>query len=381
MPGPRRPLRVAYLDHCAQLSGGEIALVRMVEALHGDVEAHVLLGEDGPIIAQLEAAGARVDVLAMATELRDTRKDTVTPGAIGPRAAGDLGRYVRSVTRRLREIRPDVVHTNSLKAAIYGGAAARAARLPVLWHIRDRIAPDYLPVPAVWLMRSLSLVVPSAVVANSMATARTLPRRSTVVYDVVPNTTRPSARGRSSDRPLVVGMLGRLAPWKGQHVFLEAFAAAHRGAAVEARLIGSAMFGEDQYEHQLHSLVDRLGIREQVDFRGFRDDVWAELAQLDVLVHASITPEPFGQVVIEGMAAGLPVVAAAAGGPAEVVRHENDGLLVPPGDVAGLAAAFERLAADPMLRASLAAAGLRTSGRYRPDAVARDMLSVYARLC
>ena len=90
-------------------------------------------------------------------------------------------------------------------------------------------------------------------------------------------------------------MLGRIAPWKGQDLFLRAFAEAFPGGEESAVLIGSPMFGEQDYERSLHELVDRRsGLGERVRFRGFQEDVWPELAQLDVLVHASTIPEPFG---------------------------------------------------------------------------------------
>jgi glycosyltransferase involved in cell wall biosynthesis len=377
---PGRPLRVVYLDHCARLSGGEIALARMLAALRHDVQAHVILGEDGPIVEQLEAAGARVEVLAMSADLRDTRKDDVTAGGLSAGAVRDLGRYAVRLTSRLRALRPDLVHTNSLKASLYGGVCGRAARVPVLWHVRDRIATDYLPRPAVTMVRGLSRVLPSVVVVNSRSTGQTLPRSSTVVYDVVADDAPAAARRPRADGTLVVGMLGRLAEWKGQHVFLDAFAEAARGRRMTARLIGSAMFGEDEYEARLRAQVARLGIEDQVEFRGFRPDVAAELAELDVVVHASISPEPFGQVVIEAMAARRPVIAADAGGPSEVVHDGVDGLLVRPADVAGYAAAIARLADDGELRARLAEAGQRTSAGYRPAAVAEQMLAVYSRM-
>jgi glycosyltransferase involved in cell wall biosynthesis len=94
-------------------------------------------------------------------------------------------------------------------------------------------------------------------------------------------------------------------------------------------------------------------------------------------VHSSTVPEPFGQVVIEGMAAGLPVLAAGAGGPAEVVRHDEDGLLYPPGDVGALAAALRRLAADEPARRRLGAAGRLTARRFRPEVAAERLMGVY----
>ena len=114
----------------------------------------------------------------------------------------------------------------------------------------------------------------------------------------------------------VFGMLGRIAPWKGQDLFLRAFAEAFPGGTERAVIVGTAMFGEEDYERELPALAAELGLDVRVEFRGFREDIWRELAALDVLVHASLTPEPFGQVVLEGMAAGLPVLAPDEGAPA-----------------------------------------------------------------
>lgn len=382
---PGKPVRVVFVDHVARLSGAEIALVRLIRALGKSVQAHVILGEDGPLVAELERVGATVQVLEMHPAARDVRKDTVRPG---------LGRvlpvlrtlaYVVRLTRLLRQLRPDLVHTNSLKACVYGGLAGRLAGVPVVWHVRDRIAEDYLPVSAVRLVRLLSRVLPTAVVANSESTRATLPRArsSSVVYNaVVPDTVEAGARRPRlrDDDALVVGVVGRLASWKGQDVFLRAFAEAFPDGPVQARLIGSAMFGEDAYERSLHELARRLGVAGRVDFRGFRDDVEAELAELDVLVHCSVTPEPFGQVVVEGMAAGLPVVAADAGGPAEIIDDGVDGLLTPPGDVRALAAAMRRLADDPVMRCRLSEAGQLAASRFSPSVTCERLMEAYDRV-
>lgn len=376
MSAPRP--RIAVVDHVAQISGGEIALLRLVEAIGDRAEIHVVLGEDGPLAPALTAAGATVHLLPMIASLRDTRKETVRPGTLRAGALRETAAYVRDLRALLTRIDPDVVHTNSLKSSLVAGVAAKSAGQRVLWHVRDRISPDYLPTPAVWLVRGLSLLVPDLVLVNSKATAATLPRRSTVVYDVVPPA--PVTAEVTDRDPVILGMVGRLAPWKGQDVFLRALALARREHELQARLIGSAMFGEDAYAASLHVLCAELGLVDVVDFRGFRDDIWAELSELDILVHASVTPEPFGQVVIEGMAAGVPVIAANAGGPAEVVTDGRDGLLVDPGDVPALAAAIGRLAGDRELRAELAAAGRRTSADYAPETVAVAVLAAYERL-
>src|SRR4029079_17908785 len=85
------------------------------------------------------------------------------------------------------------------------------------------------------------------------------------------------------------------------------------------------------------------------------------------LVVPSLVPEGFGLTVVEGMAAGLPVVAPDAGGPAEIIRHDVDGLLVPPGDTVALADALRRLAADPATRRRLGDAARSRAGDFTPE--------------
>ncbi len=368
-------MRVVYLDHVARLSGGELALLGLIRSIRGEVDPYVVLGEDGPLVERFREEGIAVEVVPIAPRLRDFRKGRIRAHSLDPRVLALLAVYVFRLARRLRELHPDLVHTNSLKSSLYGGIAGRLARVPVVWHVRDRISGDYLPPSAVRLVRLAARFLPAAVVANSQTTLATLPhaRRGTVVYNPV----EPPPVLAAREGELTVGVVGRLAPWKGQHVFLGAFAAAFRGQPVGARIVGAALFGEEDYELQLREQARELGISDQVEFRGFREPIWDELAELDVLVHSSTVPEPFGQVVLEGMAAGLPVVAAAAGGPAELITDGADGLLVTRNDAKALAAALERLAADPDLRLRLGNAARERSRAFTPAATASRMLEIY----
>lgn len=381
--GGPRPLSVVYLDHCAKLSGGELALSRLLPALPG-VDAHVILGEHGPLEALLRNGGATVEVLELDRRMATTHRHEVTATSLGAArvwaAVGDTWR----LSRRLRALRPDLVHTNSLKAALYGGTAARLAGVPVVWHLRDRIAADYLPRGARWTIRALAGVLPDVVIVNSQTTRNTLGPAlrvgvvpSPVLFDSVSVPLR--AEGAVGE-PFTVAMVGRLSPWKGQDVFLRAFAEAFPDGDAVAVIAGSAMFGEDDYENTLVSLIAQLGLTSRVTMAGFVEDVTGLLARVDCVVHASVIPEPFGQVVIEGMAAGLPVIASNEGGPAEVITDGHDGLLCPPNNVEALAGLLRRLAADRDLRRRL---GERASERaldFSPERVGARVRDIYDRV-
>jgi len=295
------------------------------------------------------------------------------------RVATDLVQYAARLRRRLVELNPDVVSLISLKAGLYGAPAARLAGIPTVWHLHDQIASYYLAPQTVVPMRFIIGTLPTAVAAASQATLETVRwfrpgMRTAVIPGPIPMPQRPVTIRPEVER---IGMLGRLAPWKGQDVFLRAFADAFSSSSVRAVLIGDAMFGEDAYALDLHRLASELGIADRVDFLGFRRDTEAELRQLDVLVHASVTPDPLATVVFEGLAMGLPVIAARAGGPREYIADGAEGLLHTPGDVRELSELLKRTAGDAELRARLAAAGRARTREFAPEAIAGAWLALY----
>lgn len=366
------PRTIVYLDHTAKWSGGEIALLRSLEALDQTrVDPVVVLASDGPFAERLREAGIETHILPLGEDLREVRKDSLGARGIFKHAGSALGllRYAGRVARFARQRGAVLLHCNSLKSDIYGAAAGRIARLPVLWHVRDHISPGYLPGPAVKLFRTLARRVPSYVVTNSASTTEELfpggaadPRRCRAVNDGLSDSEltapEPPVRDAWRHNPPRIGMVGRLVEWKGQHVFLEA-AKRLTEAGMEARyvLIGAPLFGEEDYEARLREQA--VGLGDRVEFTGFRTDVAALLRDLDILVHASITPEPFGQVVIEGMAEGLPVVASDGGGVREIVRNGVNGVLTPMGDAGALADALSALLRDPARASGIARAGWR----------------------
>lgn len=373
------PIRVVVVDHVARMSGAEIATERLLCALGPRVSAHVVLGEDGPLVERLRGRRVEVTVLPLPDEVRELRRDAADPRSIRSSTLSATGEYVWSLSRLLDTERPDLVHTVSLKAALYGGVAGRLARLPIVWHIHDIVDPAHLPDRTVQMVRLAARTLPRLVLANSQATLDTLPaaRRGRVVPNPVPVPQHLAFPSTGRIRRVV--MVGRIAPWKGQHVFLEAFAGAFPNPSqTRAVVVGSPLFGEERYRDRLESLAGVLQIRDRVDFVGQVDDIDAVVSQADVLVHCSVLPEPFGQVITEAMALGVPVVAADAGGPREIISDGVDGLLTAPGHVRELDLALSRLDLDPDLRQRLAAAGLRRAQDFRPEVAAEAVLAAYA---
>ena len=361
------PLRVCYLDHTAEDSGGEIALARLLEAFDPDVvKPIIVLANDGPLVARLREAGFFVKVIKITSLVTNVRKDSVSSFfSIKIFVAFSVIAYGLKVGMFIRKNNIDIIHTNSLKSDFYGIIASFVAQRPLIWHVRDHISSAYLPTFAVQIVRFCAQHVPSYIIANSESTLDSLQLKTSndsaiissgiqtfgVVYDGL-RKSNGSLTAKGDHKPLLrVLLMGRLTQWKGQHVFIEAARQLiDRGLKVQFLIAGAALFKEQEYEQSLHELVKKLNLGDHVKFLGHVNAVHSLLDSVDILVHASISPEPFGQVVIEAMAAGLPVIATDGGGVRETVRHGETGLLVPMNHSVAMANAIEYLIENPDIR-------------------------------
>ena len=336
-------------------------------------------------------AGIETHIVPLQAGVVDTRKDQInlkSLAKVGRLLA--MATFVRRLRNLIREIDPYVVHTNSLKSDVLGGFAARWAGVPLVWHLRDRIADDYLPRRVAGAFRFLSRRLPDFVVAVSKGSLMTLlpggateiPPNMRVVYDGTPDLRPlPSSHDASSpvDHAPLVGIVGRISRWKGQHIFIRAAERVlRRFPHARFQIVGSAMFDQDAYEDEIRRLAADLDVADKIEFTGFRNDVKKVIGNLDVLVHASITGEPFGLVVMEGMAQGKPIVCTNGGGMPEVIEDGVTGLLVPMGDDAALATAIETFLADPVLARRYGRRGWeRVRDHFTIDRVTDGVQAVY----
>lgn len=375
-------MKVVYLTHTAKLSGAEIGLVRLIQAAAG-LNAHVILPEEGPLIGALTAAGAHVEVIPLPQETVHVRREALrAQNATLARHALITGHYSTRVAKHLRLLKPDLVHTTSLKSGVYGVLAARLARTPSIWHLHDRLADDYLPAAAARVMRGLVGFTPNGIIAPSQVTLDVLRwTRPGVQTAVIPLPVPYPARPRPlRDRVNTVGMIGRITPWKGQALFLQAFAQALGKSEVRARIIGAPLFGEDEYFASLKQLAASLGLKDKVDFVGFEPDISRALQELDILVHCSILPDPLATVVLEGLASGTPVISTNAGGTAEFLVDRESALLHRRADLGDLTRCLRLLAADSALRERISVGGRLAAERFRPAQALQDMYEFYYEL-
>jgi glycosyltransferase involved in cell wall biosynthesis len=178
-----------------------------------------------------------------------------------------------------------------------------------------------------------------------------------------------------------VGMLATLARWKGHETFLRAMALIPADLPVRGYVVGGALYqtnGSQRSLAELRKLATELGIAQRNGFTGFVNQPAAAMRALDIVVHASTEPEPFGLVIAEGMACGRAVIASQSGGAAELITAGADALAHPPGDAESLAACITRLVTDADLRARLGRAGRRTAEqRFARVRLATELVPLY----
>jgi glycosyltransferase involved in cell wall biosynthesis len=342
-----------------RLGGAEAMLQTVLDGAGAEQELELVFFEAGPWPEELRAAGFRVAVLP-AGRLREPHRWLAT---------------VVRLARLLRRRRPDVILNWSAKTQLYGSPAAVLAGLSdrVVWWQHSIPGRDF------WLDRVATRLPARAIGCTSHAAAAAQaqlpPRRATFVVPAGSPPPRTADRAAPLALPAgvpVVGLVGRLQPWKGQDRMLRAQSLLlERGRRLHLVIVGGDAYGlSSEYAASLEPLARGLGIAEAVTMTGHVDDAGPYIEQMDVLVNASDF-EPFGIVLLEAMARGVAVVAVGSGGPTEFIDDMRTGVLARSGEPADLADALEALLDSPELRERLARAGHERYLREFTDAAMR----------
>lgn len=382
------------------MGGAETSLREVLSGIRSaepDWALTLVLGEDGPLARIARSLGVEVIVMPFPKSL--SRLGDASGGAVGT-LAGMLGAaprttlYARSLAGLLRRLKPDVVHTNGFKMHLLG-AWCSPADAALIWHIHDYVGARRI------MSRLLRLVSGkcTAAIANSNSVASDLrsilPGLEVVpVYNAV-NLRRFAPEGDRLDLDSLaglpalapgrvrVGLVGTFARWKGHAVFLDALARLAGRDLVRGYIIGGPIYQTSGSQWTMDELRDRaaqLGLSGEVGFTGFVPDTSAAMRSLDIVVHASTKPEPFGMVIIEGMATAKAVIASAGGGATELFTDGVDAVGHVPGDAAMLASAIARLASDSDLRSALGKEARRTAQRiYDGKRLAGELANLYTR--
>jgi glycosyltransferase involved in cell wall biosynthesis len=267
--------------------------------------------------------------------------------------------------------------------------AARLARIPAVVH--ERGINDRYTSAAKYFGRGLGAIVciSDAVRDNMAARGADFGNLVTIPNGLDPEelrfTTTPAALRAAfdlaADAP-VVGMIGNIKGWKGQETLVRAIDRVRETCpAVRGLLIGATSPADEPYERELKALIAQRGLERHVIFTGFQKNVADFVAMVDVVVHASVLPEPFGRVVLEAMACRKPVIGARAGAIPEIIDENVTGLTFPPGDAEALATAILALVTDRERARRMGEAGYeRLVARFHIARNAEATARLYERL-
>ena len=340
--------RVLFVSHTGTMSGAELVLRDTVRPWAGST---AFLFEDGALAEALRGAGIEIRLARRGTGLSGLRRD-----ASVLRALPKLGRLAGLALEVARAARAcDVVYANSQKAFLLSAIPARLVGRPIIWHLHDILDGTHFGRTQRIVQARLAnlcaarVVVPSRAAAAAFIAAGGHASRVSVVpngLDLELDPQSPAALRAELGLPAgpLIGVFSRLAPWKGQDVVIEALA---RIPDLRCIVVGTALFGEDDYAAGLRAQADQLGLAGRVLFLGQRADVPRLMQAVDAVVHPSVDPEPFGRTLVEAMLAGVPVIATDAGASAEILDGGAAGTLGPPRRPDRLATALTELFADP----------------------------------
>lgn len=344
MPTPR----VMFVSHTGQISGAELVLLDVVQPW---TSASAFLFEDGPLAAALANKGLNVLISCWGRGLTQVRRDSSVFKIIP--LAGRFCAIILEVARAAR--RHDIVYANSQKAFVLSAIAAKLARRPLVWHLHDIITGAHFGA----LQRRIQVTLANACAAKvivpsqAAASAFTAEGGRNDLIEIVPNGLDVVTEDKSPIEirqqlglpgGTLIGVFSRLAPWKGQHVVLNALA---HLPGVDCIIAGDTLFGEQAYLLRLEKMVKELGLIDRVQFLGQRTDVPRLMRAVDAVIHPSIDPEPFGRTLVEAMLAGVPVIATDTGAASDILEAGKAGMLIPPDDADALVTAIRQILSEP----------------------------------
>ncbi|QFX97126.1 glycosyltransferase family 4 protein [Acidithiobacillus thiooxidans] len=356
-------MNILFVDQTAKLSGGELALLDIVTPYKDG--SKVILFEDGPLRAELVKRQVKVEIIIPNGALNNIRRGSRIPMA----SITSLVRLARSVAQEAKNF--DFIFANSQKAGLISVLAGQLASKPVVWYLHDILNSEHFG-KAQLLAARYTARKSTQILVNSKSTKEALQiltgrnDNTHLIYNAF--NTKPFVQTANSQenqrealgfdsRPLV-GVFGRLSPWKGQDVFLRTLAMM---PAVHGLIVGSPMFGEDAYAQHLEQEIKTLGLENRVKLLGFRSDIPELMKTCDIIAHTSIAPEPFGRVIVEGMLSGRPVVASKSGGPNEIIENGVTGMLYTPGDSQALQSVLSEIINEPEQALLMAQRGRETA--------------------
>jgi len=354
---------LAISNHEHFLGGGEHSFLDLLSHLPSDWQPMAVTPHEGELAARLKQRG----IATRALPLPSIRPWTIIQVFCA------LNVYLRLC----RKLSPSLIYANGSRAAIYGGLVGRILRVPVLWHCRIAQSDPHLDP----LLARLS----TRIVTNSQATAdRFSPRFQMKTSKVYNGLDIEWLQRRSVPKPSLIQdewkiilTVARISKWKRHDLVLSAFEqVAESDPMLHLVCLGSIDDSEPDWWAYLQERTRVSPFSKRVHWIGHVDDVrpWYRAAYTSVLASER---EPFGRVIVESMACGVPVIATRAGGVPEIICHQQDGLLVAPDSVEELIEAIMKILQDKFLRERLSKSAQLRAESFSLERHILNMIQVF----
>lgn len=365
-------MHIVFTNPVGELGGGELSLCDVIISVHEafpDSKKYLVLCSDGPLskhVTNLGIPNLHVIVLPLSKTL-STIGDSYLKSPlqkvflIFKLFLGLLSglRYIYLFRQTISALQPTLVHSNGLKTHLLTGLAC-SSKVSVIWHMRDFLSNRIFMSKALRLIarKNVTMVANSAAVADDIRKVLPLVPIE-VVYNGIDvkyfspgSSTLFNSSFNSTD--IRVGLVATYARWKGQDIFLRAIREWRRlspkSSSAQFFVIGGPIYhtkGSQFSADELQKLAMSLGISDIVHFIEFQKDTASVYRSLDLVIHASTRPEPFGRTIVEAMSCGRPIIASKAGGAVELFSDGEGGIFVPPNDPARLAYVIKDLIESP----------------------------------
>jgi len=355
-------MQIVFVTETPHIGGGEVIMTDIAEyMMERGVHTTVLVPENGPLATHLTAKNINVCEVSrpplFSTSFYYGNNTFPNPFALVISSFLSIIWLFR-LYQFFRSTNPSVVHTVSTWSHVVAGLAARLAGYPVIWHYQSIIVSDAGWGSYRWLMKLWARIIPariiclSKIIASQFQNHPALRNKTDVVWNFVDTSIyRPAIQNESMGK-MVIGTVARLTPWKGQDIALRAAKILkEKGIQYTWVFAGDTKLGSEKYRNNLLSMVKQWGLEQNVTFLGYVDNMPEFYRSLDVLVHVPVKPEPFGMVVAEGIASGLPVIASSGGG-TECMIKLGGGFLVRSGNAKDIVANLLKLIQFPQNRSS-----------------------------
>jgi glycosyltransferase involved in cell wall biosynthesis len=402
-------MKVLYLNPNGTVGGAEAALLHLLAALraaHPDWSLSLVTGADGPLLSRAQALGVSAHAIPFPSSIRrlgDSASSSSSaglsrPGFLTTLLSGGIQTpaYLMQLRRAVRDFRPDLVHSNGFKMHLLSSYVPQLD-VPVVWHVHDYVRSRAVTAPLLrhCASRCSTAVTNSDSVAADLRSLCTSNLKIEAVHNGIdmeafapqgPSVDLDAMAGLPAlkDGAIRVGLVGTFARWKGHEIFLRALARLKQATAIRGYVVGGPIYQTDGSQHtltELRQLADSLGLTGRVGFTGFIEDPARAIRSLDIVVHASTQPEPFGLVIVEAMACGKAVIVSSGGGASELVENGMNAVTFRPGDSRALADLIEQLSASPEVRRRLGEAGRRTAEqRFNRIRFGSEFAKIYRRL-